>query len=106
MHPSLAAALTVAVTSLPTGYTKVAPDVYEAEGPLGPQFAGKPGALIAIAVGPERGWSDKEREALKRAGFTLAHLGDRVLRVETACVAAGAVALSGMGCWRRHHVQS
>lgn len=99
VHASLATALEVARASLPTGYAKIAPDVYEATGPLGaPMFAGKPGALIAI--GPERGWSERERAALKDAGFTLAHLGDRVLRVETACVAAGAVALSGMGCWR------
>ncbi len=101
VHTTPAAAISAAEASLPGGYAKVAPDVYEAEGPLGaPMFAGKPGALIAI--GPERGWSDREREALKQSGFTLAHLGDRVLRVETACVAAGAIALAGIGCWRRH----
>jgi 16S rRNA (uracil1498-N3)-methyltransferase len=103
VHASLAAAIEAAgaVASLPAGYAKVAPDVYEAAGPLGaPMFSGKSGALIAI--GPERGWSERERDVLKKVGFTLAHLGDRVLRVETACVAAGAVALSGMGCWRGH----
>lgn len=100
VHTSLTAALEVAGASLPVGYAKIAPDVYDAEGPLGPQFSGKPGALIAI--GPERGWSERERDTLKRSGFTLAHLGDRVLRVETACVATGAIALSAMGCWRKH----
>jgi len=102
VHETLDAALEASRKSLPSGYVKVAPDVYEAASPLGPQFAGKPGA--AIAIGPERGWSDRERESLKKAGFGLVHLGDRVLRVETACVAAGAVALAGMGCWRKHGV--
>lgn len=100
VHDTLADALSAARAALPAGAACVAPDVYEAEGPLGPQFAGRPGALIAI--GPERGWSDRERATLKAAGFTLAHLGDRVLRVETACVAAGAVALAGLGLWQAH----
>ncbi len=100
VHDTLAHALNAAAASLPAGCARVAPDVYEAAGPLGPQFAGKPGALLAI--GPERGWSERERAALKAAGFTLAHLGDRVLRVETACVAAGAVALAGLGLWQAH----
>lgn len=100
VHATLSDALSAAAASLPEGSARVAPDVYEASGPLGPQFAGKPGALLAI--GPERGWSERERVALKAAGFTLAHLGDRVLRVETACVAAGAIALAGLGRWEAH----
>jgi RsmE family RNA methyltransferase len=41
-----------------------------------------------LAVGAERGWSGDEREQLRANGFTLKHLGQRVLRVETAVVAA------------------
>ena len=100
VHDTLAGALGAAQSALPAESARVAPDVYESEGPLGPQFAGKPGAIIAI--GPERGWSDRERALLKSSGYTLAHLGDRVLRVETASVAACAIALSGLGCWRAH----
>jgi 16S rRNA (uracil1498-N3)-methyltransferase len=50
-----------------------------------------------LAIGPERGWSGAERDALRNAGFTLASLGKRVLRSETACVSGLALVLSGMG---------
>jgi RsmE family RNA methyltransferase len=53
------------------------------------------GALLA--VGSERGWSDRERAALARAGFASAGLGPRVLRTETACLAASAICLARMG---------
>lgn len=43
---------------------------------------------VAIAVGSERGWSGSERDQLRAAGAQLAHLGSRVLRTETACLAA------------------
>jgi 16S rRNA (uracil1498-N3)-methyltransferase len=48
---------------------------------------------LVIAFGSERGWSDQERKLLRSNGFKLVHLGERVLRVETACsVALGIVA--------------
>ncbi|HEY1848006.1 MAG TPA: RsmE family RNA methyltransferase, partial [Opitutaceae bacterium] len=47
---------------------------------------------LALAFGPERGWSGAERDLLRARGFTLAHLGTRVLRTETAVVAALAIA--------------
>ncbi|MDG2049066.1 MAG: 16S rRNA (uracil(1498)-N(3))-methyltransferase [Myxococcota bacterium] len=37
-----------------------------------------------LAVGPEAGWSEGERERLTRAGLTPLGLGTRALRVETA----------------------
>ena len=40
-----------------------------------------------IAVGGERGWSSSERDILRRSGFTLCSLGERVLKTETACTA-------------------
>ncbi len=65
--------------------TRVALDNYEAAEPLAHfETATLPAAL---AIGPERGWSAQERNALRAAGFTLTHLGPRVLRTETACVA-------------------
>ncbi|MFP4331060.1 MAG: 16S rRNA (uracil(1498)-N(3))-methyltransferase [Alkalispirochaetaceae bacterium] len=36
------------------------------------------------AVGPERGWSDRERDLFRQAGFTAVRLGARTLRSETA----------------------
>lgn len=100
VHDALGPALTAASGAVPAGAALVAPDVYGAVGPLGPQFAGKPGAVLAI--GPERGWSDRERTMLKQSGYVTAHLGDRVLRVETAAVASVAIACAGLGCWRAH----
>ena len=52
---------------------------------------------IALAFGPERGWSNAERAALRGAGFALVHLGRRVLRLETAVVAAVAVLKASRG---------
>jgi RsmE family RNA methyltransferase len=46
-----------------------------------------------IAVGPERGWSDRERESFEHAGFLRLSMGSRPLRTETACVAAAALAM-------------
>lgn len=41
-------------------------------------------ASVVLAVGPEGGWSDAERDALARAGARSLRLGVRVLRAETA----------------------
>lgn len=50
-----------------------------------------------IAIGPEGGWSPRDREQLLAAGFEGLRLGPRVLRTETAGIAAIAAlqALSG-----------
>ena len=58
------------------------------------------GGEVVLAVGSERGWSDREREALEAAGFTRASMGARALRTETACVAAVVLALEKMGALR------
>jgi 16S rRNA (uracil1498-N3)-methyltransferase len=41
-----------------------------------------------IAIGPEGGWSPRDREQLLAAGFAGLRLGPRVLRTETAGIAA------------------
>ena len=48
----------------------------------------KPASSIALAAGPEAGFDEKEEEALLRAGFVPARLGPRILRTETAALAA------------------
>lgn len=55
------------------------------------------GPEAVIAIGPERGWSDRERRLFSEAGFGPMLLGSRVLRTETACSAGVAVLLSRMG---------
>jgi RsmE family RNA methyltransferase len=52
---------------------------------------------VVLAIGPERGWSDRERELLERAGFLRLSLGKRALRTETACVAAAILAMEKIG---------
>ena len=55
------------------------------------------GTEAVIAIGPERGWSDRERRLFSEAGYRPMLLGSRVLRTETACSAGVAVLLSRMG---------
>ncbi|MDR0730280.1 MAG: RNA methyltransferase [Treponema sp.] len=52
---------------------------------------------VVLAVGPERGWSDRERELLEKGGFLRLSMGERALRTETACVAAAVLALEKIG---------
>ena len=46
---------------------------------------------VTIAVGPEGGFSEQELQAARAAGWEMLALGPRILRVETAAVAAAAV---------------
>ena len=43
---------------------------------------------VVIAIGPEGGWSPRDRDTLSAAGFTGLRLGPRILRTETAGLAA------------------
>jgi RsmE family RNA methyltransferase len=52
---------------------------------------------MVLALGAERGWSDRERDELEAAGFSRLSLGSRALRTETACVAAATLALEKIG---------
>src|SRR5690606_1780367 len=45
-------------------------------------------ATCTLAIGPEGGWSPRDREQLVAAGFAGLRLGPRVLRTETAGIAA------------------
>jgi 16S rRNA (uracil1498-N3)-methyltransferase len=48
-------------------------------------------AALTLAVGPEGGWSAREREAFLAAGHEAVPLGPRVLRTETAAIVAVAL---------------
>ncbi|MDR1149375.1 MAG: 16S rRNA (uracil(1498)-N(3))-methyltransferase [Spirochaetaceae bacterium] len=65
--------------------SRIACDNVEPEGVLGGVQNACPAAL---AIGPERGWSDRERLQFRNAGFKRLSLGCRALRTETACIAA------------------
>jgi 16S rRNA (uracil1498-N3)-methyltransferase len=47
-----------------------------------------PATPVLLAVGPEGGWSPRDREQLEAAGFNGMRLGPRILRTETAGLAA------------------
>ena len=48
----------------------------------------QPVGVVTLLVGPEGGWNEAETAAAKAAGFAPLTLGPRVLRTETAAVAA------------------
>jgi len=58
------------------------------------------GRAMVLAVGSERGWSDREREELERASFVRLSMGGRAMRTETACVSAAVLALEKTGALR------
>lgn len=82
--------------TLPPAAVRLALDNYEATHPLGKCHLLYDNALV-LAIGSERGWSARERELLRAQKFTFVHLGPRVLRTETAVVAAVTVARAKLG---------
>lgn len=60
---------------------------------LGAVIKAAPRAHFIVAIGPEGGFSEPEKQAAIEGGFVTARLGPFVLRTETACAAAlGAIA--------------
>ncbi len=102
MTPEVAHApdLVAALGGLDSEIWKASLDPYVASGPIG--AAAKKFSAGCLALGPERGWSEAERRALADAGFASYHLGDRILRVETAAVAGTSIMLAGLGTWQPH----
>ncbi len=97
--PGLIAALPPIADAAP----RIALDNYESPAPLGKchvlcdTASGNRGSRIALAIGSERGWSPAERDLLRAKNFTLAHLGPRVLRAETAVTASVAIIKARLG---------
>ncbi len=55
----------------------------------------------AVLIGPEGGFSEAERrDLLARSNVTVLSLGPRILRADTAAVAALALVQSFIGDWR------
>lgn len=94
--PSVAApqSLLDAARSVPVEALKLTLD------PLGEHrlstLSAAPGGVV-IAIGPEGGWSPRDRQALKEAGFEGLQLGPRILRTETAGLAAIAAVQARLG---------
>ncbi|WP_158305351.1 RsmE family RNA methyltransferase [Opitutus terrae] len=83
------------VAALMPGEARFALDNYEAAQPLARSEIDAP--RVTLAIGAERGWSTPERALLRHHGFTFAHLGERVLRTETACIAAITLVRAALG---------
>lgn len=74
------------------GYDNVLFLYEKGETPIKEQIKNLSGST-AIVIGSEGGFSDKEAETLISDGITPISLGKRILRAETACVAAVAIVM-------------
>lgn len=87
--------LTAAAAGLPEQMLRLTLD------PLGEhRLASLPAAPangVVIAIGPEGGWSPRDRQQLAEAGFQGLQLGPRILRTETAGLAAVAALQARLG---------
>jgi len=73
----------------------------EAADPLAALRAVAPGSPLAVLVGPEGGFAEDERATLiKLPGVVRLPLGPRILRADTAAVAALALVQTVLGDWR------
>jgi len=61
------------------------------ESPTGPAML-----PVTMAIGSERGWTERELEMLRGHGFEICSLGSRILKTETACAAAITLALASL----------
>jgi 16S rRNA (uracil1498-N3)-methyltransferase len=78
--------LAAALDALPAGGMRL---ILDPDGELAPSsLPVKVDTAIVLAVGPEGGWSPTDREVLWAAGFQGLRLGPRILRTETAGLAA------------------
>lgn len=84
------------VAALGAGGDRIALDNYESSVPLSAATLASDRHVI-LAVGGERGWSPADRATLRAAGFAWHHLGRRVLRAESAAVAALAITRARLG---------
>jgi 16S rRNA (uracil1498-N3)-methyltransferase len=64
-------------------------------------LAARAGLPLAVLIGPEGGFAEEERDALlKRPNVVRIALGPRILRADTAAVAALALVQAVLGDWR------
>jgi len=90
-----------ALATLRAGTTRVIPWEEAPEAlPLGEAVA--PGALgVDLLIGPEGGFSSDEVNLARSSGFAVVTLGPRILRTETAAIAALAVIQNQLGALGR-----
>lgn len=70
--------------------------------PIGQALHSLPSGPLAVLTGPEGGFDDSERAMLARLPFAVpVSLGPRILRAETAAIAALSVVQALLGDWNR-----
>ena len=77
--------------------SKIALDNRRASGSLHDFLMHESAHSVIAAIGSERGWTERERDLLEKAGFSLCSMGTRVLRTETAATVASSIILDAMG---------
>ena len=82
-----------AIAILPAGGLRIAAELPK-HGHKVLDWPPHPPLPVILALGPERGWIEKERQLLADAGFFTLNLGPRNLRTETAALTATALVLS------------
>jgi 16S rRNA (uracil1498-N3)-methyltransferase len=84
----------------PAGRTLVHLDESGGGRPLPEMAADLKGSALALLAGPEGGFAKSELDALGGLAFAVAvGLGPRILRADTAAIAAAAVLLASTGAW-------
>ncbi len=95
------ASLTDLLENLGAEHTLIFCDEAEDEGTLENRLKPLQGKRLAVLIGPEGGFSDEERGLLRGHDSVIAvSLGPRILRADTAAVAALAVVQTIAGDWR------
>jgi 16S rRNA (uracil1498-N3)-methyltransferase len=96
------ATLTSVLAAWPPGrYLVFCDEAAEAADPLQALGAAPPRSPLAVLIGPEGGFADDERLALfKLPNVIRLALGPRILRADTAAVAALALVQAAIGDWR------
>lgn len=77
-----------------TSETKILLSEVEQSTPLAQALASHPSGTVALAIGPEGGWTSDELALFPGHGWQPVTLGPRILRAETAAIAAIAIASS------------
>jgi len=65
---------------------------------LAPEMWDRSATNLALAIGPEGGWTPEEMSLFTAHAWTHVTLGPRILRAETAAIAAIAIAAAAMTC--------
>ncbi len=82
-------------SKLPETYERICLDNVRPESSLSNYVITK--QKVSLLLGSERGFTDRERNRIEANAFSMVHMGERVLRTDTACIAGLTLVLSKLG---------